>query len=338
MNKKNKLVACKHCNQEIAASAKKCPHCGGKNAKPFFKKWWFWLLLIIIIIGISTSNSDDSNTSESPASTSVSETNTQSPSEANTESNTKSNTETSKPALDVQNAANTKITIDEQIIFDAEGIVITAKEYVDDAIWGEGIKLLIENTTESDVGISCDALIVNDYMIYDFFSEVIAAGKKANETLYLSSSALKAAGISNVGKIEILFYLYDADTYSRIHTAECVTIETSEFSNMDASSDIEGVEIMNVNDIKIIAKAVNEHSFWGSTVVLYIENNSGNHVIISCDDCSINGFMVTPLFYSTVHSGKKAVDTIDFLTSVHLAHGWWTPVFQIFYMFLEQLH
>ena len=30
----------------------KCPACGAKNKKPFYKKGWFILLLIIIVIGV----------------------------------------------------------------------------------------------------------------------------------------------------------------------------------------------------------------------------------------------------------------------------------------------
>ena len=76
---------------------------------------------------------------------------------------------------------------------------VTATEYVVDSFWGDGIKLLIENNGASDIGIGCTALIVNDYMISDLFSTTVAAGKKANETLYLSNSGLQAAGIENVG-------------------------------------------------------------------------------------------------------------------------------------------
>ena len=45
MGKKSSLITCKHCGQVIAASAKACPHCGGKNGKPVYKKWWFWVLV-----------------------------------------------------------------------------------------------------------------------------------------------------------------------------------------------------------------------------------------------------------------------------------------------------
>ena len=64
----NKMKNCKHCGAEIAASAKVCPHCGGKNAKPIFKRWWFWLIVVIILISVigSTGGKDSETESAAP--------------------------------------------------------------------------------------------------------------------------------------------------------------------------------------------------------------------------------------------------------------------------------
>lgn len=50
---KDKMTTCKHCGAEIAASAKTCPNCGGKNAKPIYKRVWFWVLALILVLGIA---------------------------------------------------------------------------------------------------------------------------------------------------------------------------------------------------------------------------------------------------------------------------------------------
>ena len=47
---KDKMTTCKHCGQEIAASAKVCPHCGGKNKPPIYKRWWFIAIIVIIVL------------------------------------------------------------------------------------------------------------------------------------------------------------------------------------------------------------------------------------------------------------------------------------------------
>ena len=152
-------------------------------------------------------------------------------------------------------------------------------------------------------------------MITDLFSSGIAAGKKSNETLYLSSSQLKAAGIENVGKIEIYFHIYDSSTYDTVFDPECVVIQTSAYANMDTMPNDAGTELYHQDGIKIVGKTVDENSFWGTAILLYIENNSGKNVGISVDDMSINGFMISPLFSTTVYDGKKSIDDITVLSS-----------------------
>ncbi len=212
-------------------------------------------------------------------------------------------------------SADTKVAIEEQILLERDGIKITAKEYVDEMIMGEGIKLLVENSGTKNVGVTCNALIVNNYMISDLFSCSVAAGKKANETMYLSSTSLEAAGIENVGQIEIYFHVYDSDSYDTLFDSDVITIKTNMFDKMDVSADTTGTELYNGNGIRIVGKYVDETSFWGAAVLLYVENNSGRNISVSCENMSINGFMVNPLFYSNVYNGKMAFDEITILSS-----------------------
>lgn len=68
---KDKMTTCRHCGQEIAASAKVCPHCGGKNKPPIYKRWWFIAIIVIIVLAaIGGSGSSDSSGSTSSTATS----------------------------------------------------------------------------------------------------------------------------------------------------------------------------------------------------------------------------------------------------------------------------
>lgn len=211
--------------------------------------------------------------------------------------------------------ASEEVTIDEQVLIDHDGIKVTATGYKVDKIWGDSVNLLIENNTDKNLTFGCNALIVNDFMITDLFAETVAAGKKANENLSLSNSGLKAAGIENVGKIEVDFRIYDSDTFNEVVKSEMVTIKTSAFDDMDTSVDDSGTELYNAGGIRIVGKAVDEDDFWGTAILLYCENNSGRNVGINVDDMSINGFMMDPLFSSTVYDGKRAFDDITIMSS-----------------------
>ena len=256
-------------------------------------------------IAIGSGSSDSGNKKDVVSSTDSGTNPANDPSTADTEE--KSNTD---------NDANTSSvpTIEEQVLIDTNGIKITAKEYLTDKIWGDGIKLLIENSSDTDYTVGCDALIVNDYMITDLFSSKVAAGKNANETMYLSSTGLKAAGIESVGKVEMYFHASDAQ-YNMVFKNEYAEIHTSEYDNMDTTPNDAGTELYSADGIRIVGKTVDENSFWGSAILLYIENNSGKSVGINVDDMSINGFMITPYFSTTVYDGKKALEDITIMSN-----------------------
>ncbi len=209
------------------------------------------------------------------------------------------------------------LSIEEQILIDQDGIKVTATGIEHDAFMGTGVKLLLENNTDKNVMVGCTALIVNNYMISDLFASEVAAGKKANDTMYMMSSDLKAAGISNIGQIEIYFHVYDSDTYDALFDSDVVTIQTSKYNEMDLQADEEesGYELWNQDGVRIIGKYVDENSFWGTGVLLYIENTSGRNIGINCDDMSINGFMVDPVFSATVYNEKKSFDDITIFSS-----------------------
>ena len=211
---------------------------------------------------------------------------------------------------DTNETVSADATIDEQVLVEQDGLTITAQDYVTDSFMGDGIKILVDNQSDKDMLVGCNALIVNDYMINNLFGAEIAAGKKSNEIIYLSSTELEAAGISSVGKIEIYFNVSDADSYETLFTTDCVTIQTSAFEQMDTTPNDAGTELYNEKGIRIVGKTVDENSFWGAAILLYCENTSDRNVCIQVEDMSVNGFMMDPFFSTTVYAGKKAIDDI----------------------------
>lgn len=59
---KKKLINCKACDAEIAASAKTCPHCGAKNKKPIYKRAWFWILIVILLVAATSGGETETTT------------------------------------------------------------------------------------------------------------------------------------------------------------------------------------------------------------------------------------------------------------------------------------
>ena len=219
--------------------------------------------------------------------------------------------------------AETAVTITpDTVLMDEGGLVITAKEFVVDELWGPGVKVLVENKSDKNLSVSCNSMSVNGYMVSDLlFVSNVAAGKKANETLFFSQDDLKKAGITTVADVRVSFHVYDSDSYSGVCDTDEIQLKTSAFGTVEQPAKDDGKELYNQNGVRIVGKYVEEDSFWGAGVLLFMENTTDQDVIIQCDDMSINGFMVDPLFSSTVNDHRMALSEITVLSGDLEANG-----------------
>lgn len=206
-----------------------------------------------------------------------------------------------------------KLAIDEQVCFEYEGIKVTAVEVVDEWIMGQGIKFLIENNSDTTYSVSTDAVIINNCMSSASLSCKVTAGQKAYDTMYLDF--LEDNGIKKPGQIEMYFYLYDPETYKTVYRAECYTLKTSFFDEMDVPDDGNGQVLYDANGVRITVKSTKVDQLLSSGVMLYLENKSDKEIAISIDDLSVNGFMVSSFFYSTMYPGKCDVENLTAYSS-----------------------
>lgn len=270
------------------------------------------VMLSSVSCSASTSDSENNRKKEIVPTTSTLESETSADEEDSDEKQEISNKDKEQKTTE---AKNTKLSIEEQVLWEVNDVKLTATAIEEDSIFGTGIKILAENNSDKDVSFFCDALIVNDYMISDLMSINVTAGNKVNDTIDLFSSELEAAGIDKIGKIEMYIHMSDPDTYETIEKSECITIKTSLFDEIDTEADTSGTVLLEQDGIKIIGKYVDEDSFWGAAALLYIENNSDKNIIVQTDDVAINGFMISSICSQDVYAGKKAFATVDFLSS-----------------------
>lgn len=200
-------------------------------------------------------------------------------------------------------------TIEEQVLFETNGIKVTAKE-ITNGFLGPELKILVENASDKDITLELDDIAVNDYMVTAFLYEEVAAGKKSNTSFSIYSSTLKDAGITNIGKLDLYFYIIEQSTYNRIYESDGIELKTSLCDKMDDKLDISGEEMVNQDGIRIVGKGLSKDSIFGSGVVLYIENNSNRNITVSSDNLSVNGYMITSFLHRPLRPNKKAVDTI----------------------------
>lgn len=217
---------------------------------------------------------------------------------------------------DVVEDENKDITIDEQIIFEGNDIIVTATGLDKDGFFGPSISVLIENNSSKNITVQSRNSSVNGLMIDTIFSSDVAAGKKANDSIALSSDELDNAGITTIKDIELSLHIIDAESWDTIIDTDTIVLNTTADTSYVQEYDDSGFVAYEGDDLRIIVKKLNSSdSFWGSDVYLYIENNRAEDITVQARDVSINGFMVDPIFSSDISAGKKAFDTITFMES-----------------------
>ena len=206
------------------------------------------------------------------------------------------------------------MTLAETVLFDQDGIRITATGLSTDSLFGPELNLLVENDSAQNIVVQPNYCMVNGYMMDGLLSADVAAGKKANDTLDFLSNALARCGIETITDIELDLVVSDGDSWQTLYETGPVILQTSAAGQYTQTYDDSGEEIYNQNGIRVVAKSVNDDLF-GMGIKFYLENNTDKAVIVNADNVSVNGYMMTDLFYSDLAPRSHAVDTLTLLGS-----------------------
>ena len=208
-----------------------------------------------------------------------------------------------------------EVTIEEQVLMDANGIKITAKG-LEDGLFGTDLKLLIENNTDTNLTVQANASSVNGFMVDTLMSEDVAAGKKSNTTLTFSTTGLKDGNITTIANMEFIFHIFNTDTWDAYYDSEMILVETSAAEGYVQSFDDSGTEFYNADGIRIIGKGLSsEDSFFGPGLIVYIENDTDQNITVQARDTSVNGFMIDANMSQDVVAGKKALTAVTFFST-----------------------
>jgi hypothetical protein len=200
-------------------------------------------------------------------------------------------------------------TINETILFDRDGVRITAKELITD-YWGKGISVLIENETDKNIGIMSNTYIVNNYMCMNFSFSSVAPDTESNDTIPLHTPNIAVKGIEMISDIAVSFLVFDNDSGENLFLTEEAVIQTSAYGTVKQPEMEDGKELLNQDGVRIVGKYVDENSSWGTGVLLYIENTSHEDLLFQCDDMVINGVSIFPFFSCLVNKKREALEAI----------------------------
>lgn len=208
--------------------------------------------------------------------------------------------------------ADVEITLAETVLYDADGIKITATGF-EDGFMGPEVKLLLENESGKNILVTADAVSVNGYMmpLTGLYAEV-ATGKKANESITFMSSELEQSGIETVAEIQFYLLIQDPETWETKVKTELLTLTTSA-APYEQPVDDSGDVLYEADGIKVVCKGLKQDIIWDGTVVFYLENNTGKAISIYAENVSVNGFMQDVGLWSDLRAGTKLIDGMSMI-------------------------
>ncbi|MDO4332943.1 MAG: hypothetical protein Q4C58_09685 [Eubacteriales bacterium] len=207
-------------------------------------------------------------------------------------------------------------TVEEQVVFDQDGLKITLTGMESDgSLFGSEINFLIENSSEQKMTVQVRDVSVNDYMVDTSMSADTVPGKKNNASMTIMKSSLEECGIEKIAKIDFSFHIFDTESWDTIADTDTISLETSHAATYSQIFDDSGDILYEEDGVKIILKGISDDSIFGPSIKYYIENNSQEKIIVQARDTSVNDFMLSPTMSTEVTAGKKAIGTMTFFSS-----------------------
>ncbi|MBR4656335.1 MAG: hypothetical protein IKO68_07160 [Oscillospiraceae bacterium] len=192
-------------------------------------------------------------------------------------------------------------------LLDEGGVKVTAVGFDTEEYYGQGIRLEIENNSDTTIYVDPVKYTVNGYSESMSLYATVAPGETASELLYLPAEDLAGYGVTEIGQVTVQLAAYDEDTYEELFRGDEVVINTSD-ADKDWQKAPEGNTLYDQDGILIRYLGL-EESEWGSfSLKFYFENNTDKEISVSEDSFTVNGKDASAWIYATVYPGTRAVD------------------------------
>lgn len=202
-------------------------------------------------------------------------------------------------------------TIEETVLYNDNGIVITAKDltYEDS---GVALNLLLENNRDEELSFSSvNSTSVNGYMLYGGNLNCdVAAGEKADGEMYISYNEMRLHGIYELAELGLQFTVADDDDFEL--STDSIILKTSAFDSYtfnpkgfqdavisDAAKGefeysvdfFDTKELYNSSGISLVSQTIVTTDD-GQQLFLEFANDSSEPVVVSIDRMAENGLVL----------------------------------------------
>ena len=199
-------------------------------------------------------------------------------------------------------------SIEPTLLYDQDGIKITADSVSRTYNNNLQVDFTIENTSDETRSVYTNTAMINDSLSTMFIVDVtVAAGDTRHASKDIDMEELRSFGINNVGSIKMKFKVENAD-YSYDTITDLLDISTSLSDQMD--KDIlydkeNALELYNKDGVTIYGMYVEGGTVRDPRIALYIFNQTDQDLDFDTYEMSINDTMTDAMFMGgEVYSGS----------------------------------
>lgn len=112
-----------------------------------------------------------------------------------------------------------------EVVYEDGGIKIVVKgldEY--NSIFGPSIIVYIENNSNNNITVQVQDVSINGFMVYGIFSSDLVSQKRAVDSITFMSSELEENGIEKIEDVELIFHIFNSDSWSAIADTDVITL------------------------------------------------------------------------------------------------------------------
>lgn len=209
-----------------------------------------------------------------------------------------------------------------EVLVDRDDLFFAIKEVRSDTTLGYTWKVYIENRTDKNLMFSFEKVSVNGIMCDPFWAEVITGGRKGNCDITWMRDAFDSRSIGDVYEVNFTLNVYNDDDYTEaplmrdpftvFPMGEEKAVEAAKADAEARTGAIVGLnKVLIDNDTcSVIVTGYEPDNVWGYAMHVYLQNKSGDDLVFSAENTSINGIMCEPYWAEVVASGKSAISTI----------------------------
>lgn len=221
--------------------------------------------------------------------------------------------------------AEAKEDFEEIVLVDDENCTFKITGIDADGTWGYTWKVYLENkSTDKNMMFSLSNCAVNGAMSDPLWAESVAAGMKSNTEVYWLESSFEDYGFKQVTVVDGILRVYDDDDWLTDYYEGSFTVyPMGEDAATLVNRQQQDGDIVLVDDeqFQVLATECYEDEVWGYTMKLYIVNRTDKNIMVSIDNCAVNGFMADPFWAVTVAAGKVCSSGVSWLSDDFESNG-----------------